>query len=254
MPPDHLVRYDVYDATGRHLVAGGTAVVDFLSHVAMFPVVGMTGGAAYYVRVGLAFDASVTVPVTIGTSLAKAGSDQPAVQMQFNAAAYQRWELEPDGTGSLTSGPNPTQPTRLATEVFWMGSAGTAHFEARLAGVASHGVLAIYRISQQGENQQVLDLVDYSNSLTMSGGALVLDAYLPAGPYLALVTRSETGGSASVQLSAALPAYPAESIVLDPSSGGSPAGPTRAAGRWPCGSRWRGRRARSRAWRRARGA
>src|SRR5262249_1135907 len=229
--------YDLYnstpDAQGNFdLVASGNPVASLNGQAVVTLPAGVTGGNAYFLRVGWLVVPSAKLNVTASTSLSKDAGPMPGTELNFNLPnPASRVDEAPDGSFSANSKGDLPVSAALAlqgAQIFYVGSGGVADLNVTLQSSDPqhpdlNPTIALYRgMVTSGENPvEVLHLVDFVNDHTFTDDVhYELQDYLDPGMYVLSVVR-DASKPAATQLAVAgsLPAFPVQEIVLNPSTG-----------------------------------
>ena len=206
------VRYDLYDFSGNFLATGQANVTTALP-VASFAIPQATGGASYFVRIGLVDRPTDFIKITAGVSLPKAEATnfaKPAGSIILASESVITAPVNPDGSFDVNIGSS-------HDEVFWVDQSGVANFT--LTDGFANSFLALYRVDYTGHGEDInewsLDLVDFLNRTDVKTGLPYnITADLEPGAYVVKV-RTTVGAP----LGGKLPAYIAQQLVVDPSTG-----------------------------------
>jgi hypothetical protein len=205
------IHYDLYDFAGN-FVAAGQQQITAAQPVATFQISQVTGGASYFLRIGLVDRPTVFIKVTAGISLPKASgsSAKPAASINLASESVITSPVNPDGTFDF-------DVSSAHDQAFWVDQNGVATFS--LTDGLANSFLALYRLDYTGHgediNEWALDLVDYLNRTNVSvGHTYNLTADLEPGTYVLKVAPN-----VGALLGGSLPAYLLHPLVVDPSTG-----------------------------------
>ncbi len=176
----------------------------------------------YLLRTGLVEnrDVDFTLQVLVGLPKNAPEVAKPPASL-FGMSLVNLEMLGPDPAGDATRFHKASFLPNTYDVGFWVGQAGTAHFEANL-GFSSQSYIAVYKLGLTDRNEFLTEsdvaryLIDYGNLYTMNNDKVELEVYLEPGAY---VVRVVSLLSHSLEIN--LPSYPIEEIVFSQYFGGS---------------------------------
>lgn len=217
------LRYDLYDAAGKTLIASGLR--QERGDLAAMTLSQVEGGKAYLLRI-TPRDQAAAFPLRYLYSLPKAAANLYSVPPTSKPTQFvvDESRARPNVNGDFSLSASLAGKTDLWV-LHDVGNSGPARFTVTFKG-SDNVRMSVYRqLPPSGpDGSDNVGLVDYVNeanmTVTADGKVLVLDTFLQSGIHYVELKRSNSAGG-QVLLEAETPEYDVETILLDPNLGES---------------------------------